>query len=74
MAIIAEHFKLDGRDFVRLYSDEGRYLVGGEPEGEYSEVCEPADFGRTYVEGELMPSEEATAEEILNILMGGDGE
>ena len=74
MAIVQEHFDLNGRDFVRLYSDEGRYLVGGEPEGEYSEVCEPADFGRTYTEGELMPEVEATAEEILNILMGGDSE
>ena len=74
MAIISEHFELDGRDFVRLYSDEGRYLVGGDPEDEYGEVCEPADLGRTYVEGDLMPTEQVTAEEILNILMGGDSE
>lgn len=74
MAIVSEHFELDGRDFIRLYSDEGRYLVGGEPEGEYSEVCEPADLGRAYTEGELMPVTETDAAEILDIILGGDGE
>lgn len=66
MAIITEHFDVNGRDFIRTYSDAGRYVVrDGE---EYSEACDPAEFGRTYTEGDYM--EEVTAEEILNILTG----
>ena len=68
--IVQEHFDVNGHDFVRTYSDAGRYVVGGEPYGEYSEACDPAEFGRTYTEGELMPQDETDAEEILNILMG----
>ena len=71
MAIVQEHFDVNGHDFVRTYSDAGRYVVGGVPEGEYSEACDPAEFGRTYVEGDLMPQDESSAEEIINILMGG---
>ena len=68
--IVQEHFDVSGRDFVRTYSDAGRYVVR---DGEsYSEACDPAEFGRTYTEGELMPPEDiaAQAEEVLNILMG----
>lgn len=68
--IVQEHFDVSGRDFARTYSDAGRYVVR---DGEsYSEACDPAEFGRTYTEGELMPPEDiaAQAEEVLNILMG----
>lgn len=68
--IVQEHFDVDGRDFIRTYSDAGRYVMR---DGEsYSEACDPAEFGRTYTEGDLMPPEEiaAQAEEVLNILMG----
>lgn len=68
--IVQEHFDVDGRDFIRTYSDAGRYVVR---DGEsYSEACDPAEFGRTYTEGDPMPPEEiaAQAEEVLNILMG----
>lgn len=68
--IVQEHFDVEGRDFVRTYSDAGRYVVR---DGEsYAEACDPAEFGRTYTEGDLMPPEEiaAQAEEVLNILMG----
>ena len=67
--IIQEHFDVNGRDFVRTYSDENRYVVR---EGiEYSEACDPAEFGRTYTEGDVMPEDETEAEEILDILTGG---
>ena len=68
--IVQEHFDVDGRDFIRTYSDAGRYVVR---DGEsYSEACDPAEFARVYTEGDPMPSEEtaAQAEEVLNILMG----
>ena len=54
--IIQTHFDLNGRDFIRTTSDSGRYVVR---EGvSYSEACDPAEFGRVYTEGELMPPEE----------------
>lgn len=70
--IVQEHFELNGIDFIRTYSDAGRYVVGGVPHGEYTEATDPAELGRTYVEGDPMPSEEvaAQAEEAMNILMG----
>lgn len=69
MAIKTEHFDVNGRDFIRTYSDAGRYVVRDGVS--YSEACDPAEFGRTYTEGELMPEDErpvdpdaVTAEEI----------
>lgn len=53
--------------FIRTYSDAGRYVVR---EGiSYEEAIDPAEFGRTYTEGE--PIEDgATADELLAILTG----
>lgn len=70
MAIKQEHFDVNGRDYIRTYSDAGRYVVR-DGVG-YSEACDPAEYGRTYTEGELMPNEErdTDAEEILDILLG----
>lgn len=69
--IITEHFDVNGRDFIRTTSDSGRYVVR---DGiEYSEACDPAEFGRTYTEGDLMPvdeSELADKAEAFDILMG----
>lgn len=68
--IVQEHFDVNGRDFVRTTSDAGRYVVRDGVE--YSEACDPAEFGRTYTEGELLPLEERQAqmEEVINILLG----
>lgn len=70
--IITEHFEIDSRDFIRTTSDAGRYVVR---DGiEYSEACDPAEFGRTYTEGELIPADEsglADKAEAYDILMGG---
>lgn len=65
-----EHFDVNGRDFVRTTSDSGRYVVRDGVS--YSEACDPAEFGRTYTEGDPMPVEEGEAEEILNIILGVD--
>lgn len=66
--IITENFYIDDREFTRTYSDAGRYVVRDGVE--YSEACDPAEYGRTYVEGDLI-SDEENAEEIVNILTGG---
>ena len=70
--IVQEHFDVNGRDFIRTYSDSGCYVVrDGE---EYGEACDPAEFGRVYTEGELMPPDESTVEdkaEAYDILLGG---
>lgn len=71
--IVQEHFDVNGRDFIRTYSDAWRYVVGDGVS--YSEACDPAEFGRTYTEGDLMPTEEredelAAKAEAYDILMG----
>lgn len=72
--IVQEHFDVNGQDFIRTYSSSGRYVVGGEPYGEYEEACDPAEFGRTYTEGDLIPvdpdAEMADKAEAYDILMG----
>lgn len=73
--IVQEHFDVEGRDFIRTYSDSGRYVVGGNPEGAYDEATDPAELGRTYTEGDLIPDEEREDElvakaEAYDILMG----
>ena len=71
--IVQEHFDVNGRDFIRTASDSGRYVVRDGVS--YSEACDPAEFGRTYTEGALLPSEERESEiqakaEAYDILMG----
>ena len=61
--IVTENFKVGERDFIRTYSNSRRYV-------------DPAEFGRTYTEGDLLPSEERESEiqakaEAYDILMGG---
>ena len=54
--IIQEHFEVGGRDFIRTYSDAGRYVV--RDGAEYSEACDPAEFNRQYTEGDIITDEE----------------
>ena len=66
--IVQEQFEVNGRPFIRTFSDSGRYVVrDGE---EYSEACDPAELGRTYTEGGVIPTDENEAQEILDIIMG----
>lgn len=73
--IVTENFKVGERDFIRTYSDSGRYVVRAGVS--YSEACDPAEFGREYTEGDLMPEEErnmtelADKAEAYDILVGG---
>lgn len=72
MAIRTETYELNGRQFTHTWSDDDRYILGGEPYGQYAEANDPTELGRTYVEGDLMPPEDIAAqtEEVLSILMG----
>lgn len=61
MAIVVEHFDHNGEDFTRTYSDAGRFVVR---EGvSYDEAVDPAKYGRTYTEGELMPVDDEEPED-----------
>ena len=56
MAIHQEEYYINDRKMIRTYSDEGRYVVRDGVS--YSEACDPAEFGRIYIEGDLIPTEE----------------
>lgn len=68
MAIIQENYVLNGRQFVRTYSDENRYVVGGVPVAAYTEANDPAEFARTYVEGDTIVGDDLTADEIVQAI------
>lgn len=69
--IKTENLTINGKQFVRTYSDAGYYVHGGVPEGDYSEAIDPAEFNRTYTETDIpIETDEAEAAEIVNILTG----
>ena len=55
--IATEHMTINGRSFIRTYSDSG-YMI--ERDGvRYSEAIDPAELGRTYTEtDERIPYDE----------------
>lgn len=57
-------------NLVHAYSDSGFKIHGGMPESDYDEAYDPIELGRTYVETNIPIEEDATAEEIVNILTG----
>ena len=67
--IQTERYNVGETDFIRTYSDSGRYVVRDGVS--YEEACDPAEFGRTYTEGDVIPTTESDAEELLNIILGG---
>lgn len=58
-------------NIVHTWSDKGMKIHGGMPEADYDEAYDPIELGRTYVETDIpIDSEDADAEEIVNILTG----
>lgn len=58
-------------NLIKTYSDLGMKIHGGMPEGNYDEAYDPIDSGRIYFETNIpIETDEATAEEIVNILTG----
>lgn len=72
--IQTEQMTINDKAFVRTYSDAGFLIHGGSPEGDYAEALDPAELGRTYTETDIPAEEDAEAQEILDILLGGDAE
>lgn len=70
--VIYETAQINGQNFEHVYSDTGRYLVRDGKQWE--EVYNPPNTGRTYDEGELISNDDATAEEILNVLLGEEND
>lgn len=70
--IKTENITISGKAFIRTYSDKGMMIHGGSPEADYAEALDPAELGREYTETGIPIEGETDAEEILNILLGGD--
>lgn len=68
--IYTETITLNGKQYDRTYSD--RYYI--ERDGaQYAEAVDPLDSGRVYTETNvLLPVEEVTSDEALNIITGGE--
>jgi hypothetical protein len=68
--IITEELTINGRDFIKTYSDAG-FMI--ERDGvRYGEAIDPAKFGRVYIETdepiEPEATDEATEADYLNAL------
>lgn len=67
--IVTETFYINGREFTKTYSNSNRFVVRDGVE--YGEACDPAEFGRTYTEGNLIEDTEEDKAEAYDILVGG---
>lgn len=66
--IVQERYIEGGRAMIRTYSDSGRYVMR---DGiAYEEAIDPAETGREYTEGDVMPVDEADLAEAARILLG----
>ena len=66
--IRTENIQINGRDFIRTYSDSGFMIRGGVPESDYDVAEDPAELGRTYTETDIPIEGDETAEEVLSML------
>ena len=71
--IVKEEFKTraDGVKLVRTYSDEGKKIIQNETGIEYTEAIDVENAPYTYTESD--EDVELTAEEALDIILGGEG-
>lgn len=67
--IRTESLTIGGKGFTRTWSDAGRYVVRDGVS--YDEALDPTELGRTYMEGDLIVTDENEAEALLDILTGG---
>ena len=70
--IRTETIVINGREYIRTYSDANRYIIASNPAGSYVEALDYANANRVYVEGDLIDDEnEVSSDEALDILLGG---
>lgn len=71
--IVQEKFRMEdgGWVLVRTYSDAGMMIRQDETGDLYEEAVDPEHTGRTYTETDIPADDDADAEEIVSILMGG---
>lgn len=60
-----ETVTINGRTFIHTWSDSGKLIHGGDPEGDYSEAYDPAELGRTYTETDGDAEDDLTADEVM---------
>ena len=72
--IVREEFKTraDGVKLFRIYSDEGKFIIQNETGITYEEAIDVEDAPYTYTESDV--DLELTAEEALDLILGGEGE
>ena len=68
--IITENITIDGREFIKKYSDGGFYI---ERDGaRYSEAIDPVEFNRVYTETDIPieseENDEPTKDDLLSAL------
>lgn len=68
--IKTENLTINGKAFIRTYSDSGMKIHGGNPVSDYDEAVDLAELGLVYTETNIPIDSEADAEEILSILTG----
>jgi len=70
--IVIEHLEINGRQYVRTYSDAGMLIHGGFPEADYEEAIEPAEYGRVYTETDIPigGDDEISMEEAFDLMEG----
>lgn len=69
--IKTENLTINGKAFIRTYSDSGMKIHGGNPVSDYDEAVDLAELGLIYTETNIpIDSEESDAEEIVSILTG----
>lgn len=67
--LYTEVVTIRGKEFLRTYSDTNMVMRDGV---EYSEAVDPIDSGREYTESTTPLPEEITAQEALDIIVGGE--
>lgn len=63
----------DGVTLIRTYSDAGRLILQNETGVLYDDAVDIENSGYTYTESDQMSDDTLTAEQALDILMGGNG-
>ena len=72
--IIKEFYmtRADGVKLFRNYSDEGKLLIQNETGIKYAEAMDVENAPYTYTESDEDAPQELSAEEALNIILGGE--